>query len=142
MGSENSNGDNCLTVAAASSQLKMIMWLTHVYKPDINFQNASKQSALLLASYWGNVKMVQFLLTVPGIKIDSFGYGGVTALHQAAYDGHLQIVRVLVHAGADCNLLGNGMTAVASAVFNNKIKEICNLKLLQIENCHFLLHSA
>ena len=27
-------------------------------------------------------------------------------------------------------------------MFNNKIKEICNLKPLQNKNCHFLLHSV
>jgi ankyrin repeat protein len=144
LGSENSNGDNCLTVAAASNQLKIVMWLTHVYKPDINFQNAAKQSALAIAAYWGHSKMVQFLLTVPGIKIDHSGYFGVTALHQAAYYGHLNIVRVLVHAGADHKLIGDGKTPVCSAVFNNKIEIVqwfLRRKLVDLSNPN-LMHTA
>lgn len=124
IGSENTNGDNCLTIATASNQLKMIMWLIHVHKPDLNFQNTDMQSVLVIAAYWGHVKIVQYLLTQPGIKINHPGYGGVTALHQAAYHGHLRIIRLLVKVGADCNLLGNGMTPVCSAVFNNKIKVV------------------
>jgi ankyrin repeat protein len=70
----------------------------------------------------GNVEEVQRALEI-GIEVDELGAKGHTALMAAAYYGHRAVVKILLAAGADPNLLSDddglgraGMTALMLAV--------------------------
>jgi ankyrin repeat protein len=73
-----------------------------------------------------------------GIEIDELGAGGYTALMAAAYYGHKSVVKTLLEAGANPNLLsdddglGTGMTALmltAGSFFANNRQSIAKLLL-------------
>jgi ankyrin repeat protein len=73
-----------------------------------------------------------------GIEIDELGAGGHTALMAAAYYGHRSVVKMLLEAGANPNLLsdddglGSGMTALmltAGSFFANNRQSIAKLLL-------------
>jgi ankyrin repeat protein len=73
-----------------------------------------------------------------GVEIDELGAGGHTALMAAAYYGHKSVVKTLLEAGANPNLLsdddrlGNGMTALmltAGSFFANNRQSIAKLLL-------------
>jgi ankyrin repeat protein len=73
-----------------------------------------------------------------GIEIDELGAGGHTALMAAAYYGHKSVVKLLLEAGANPNLLsdddglGAGMTALmltAGSFFANNRQSIAKLLL-------------
>lgn len=62
-------------------------------------------SALMWAAYHGQIHTVSALLRVADglLEVDWAGMWGETALMLAAGQGHLEIVRLLVSAGADVN---------------------------------------
>jgi len=73
-------------------------------------------NALSSAAYQGNLDLVALLLSQPRIKVDAPDVDGYTALMWAADHGSLDIVNLLVKAGANPGLKNNrGETAVALA---------------------------
>jgi len=60
-----------------------------------------KDSALTLASYKGNLEMVQYLLKA-GAQINNPGRQEElhTALMEASIDGHVEVAKLLFEAGA------------------------------------------
>lgn len=73
-------------------------------------------NALSSAAYRGNCGVVALLLAQPGIKADAPDADGSTALMWAAKHGDLDIVNLLVKAGANPSLKNNrGETAEALA---------------------------
>ncbi|XP_048581255.1 ankyrin repeat domain-containing protein 50 [Nematostella vectensis] len=62
----------------------------------------------------GDVTKVRFLLKYsPGIRINHASKHGLTALQQAAWDGHVDLVNFLLEQGADLSLVdSNGYTAL------------------------------
>jgi ankyrin repeat protein len=81
-------------------------------------------TALFLASYRGNIEVVEWLLKQPGIDLSlegvvrvPFEHGSYhmhqSPLHIASYKGHFSVVKALVTAGADVNgKTNNGVTAL------------------------------
>ncbi len=66
---------------------------------DVNGQDASHQSALHRAAEFGNLRLLEFLIT-EGADIDAISDYG-TALHFARRGGHTPLVESLIRAGAD-----------------------------------------
>lgn len=76
-------------------------------------------TALTVASYKGDLKLVEFLLAQPGIKLDEIDHDGRTALIWAAENGYFEIVKRLIAAGADLAIKNvNGETALVVAEKN------------------------
>jgi ankyrin repeat protein len=94
--------------------------LQSTHKRRIRQQNRPVEKFIEMATE-GNIAEVKRAIEI-GIEIDELGAKGHTALMVAAYYGHQSIVKVLLAAGADPNLLsddhglGSGMTALMLAV--------------------------
>jgi ankyrin repeat protein len=85
----------------------------------------------------GNTEEVAHAIEI-GVELDELGAGGHTALMAAAYYGHKSVVKTLLEAGANPNLLsdddglGAGMTALmltAGSFFANNRQSIAKLLL-------------
>jgi ankyrin repeat protein len=67
---------------------------------DLNAKN-DYGTALFCAVWRDNRELVAFLVSQPGIKIDEFGIGDSTALMEAVRKGSLEMVQILLNAGAN-----------------------------------------
>ena len=89
---------------------------------DINIQDQWGNTALIWASYWGHLEIVQ-LLVEKGADVDIQDNWGNTALIIASYWGHLEVVIYLVEKGAKIDIQNkDGWTALDLA----KTQEIKN----------------
>jgi ankyrin repeat protein len=71
-----------------------------------------RYTPIISAASRGNRHVVAMLLANPGIKVDAQDEDGNTAMMSAARNGSLDIVELLLKAGADPNLKNNrGKTA-------------------------------
>ena len=70
---------------------------------NINAKDAYLNTPLTEASLRGHLKTVQFLLGFRPLEIDIDAQNNEdrTALHKAAYNGHSEIIKALLAAGAD-----------------------------------------
>ena len=77
---------------------------------------------LMFAAMNGNVEAVQILINV-GCNLDKQDtISGWTALLQATYHGHTEVVLQLLHAGADVNIEAhNGCNAIDIALLIGEI---------------------
>jgi ankyrin repeat protein len=93
--------------------------LQSAYKRRMRAQNRPVEKSIVMASE-GNVAEVNRAIEL-GVAIDELGAQGHTALMAAAYYGHKSIVKILLEAGANPNLLsdddglGDRMTALMFA---------------------------
>lgn len=79
------------------------------YKADVNEKIewyggkfCPEQSLLSIASQYGHDNIVNYLIS-KGAKIEDQDEYGSTPLHYAARSGHLDVVKILINAGADVN---------------------------------------
>lgn len=104
---------------------------------DINYQDEQGYTALMYASSMPQrSKFVKILLQnraqadIQRINVSDSSFGGQTALMLAAIAGYIDIVKMLIDAGADLNLQNkNGRTALLSAA----LKGNTNIVRLLIE---------
>ena len=104
------------SVGSGNESLAMVTVLIEagadVNSPDPEYGD----TALFWASYKGNKDLVKLLLAQPGIKLDVINIDGATALMGAAEKGHLEIVEMLLKAGANISITNKrGETATALA---------------------------
>jgi len=71
----------------------------------IDFQDKLKATALFYASKKGYSDIAK-LLIVGGAKLDMVNIDGETPLHSASYYGHIEVVKQLIGAKANVNLMG------------------------------------
>ena len=69
--------------------------------------NFSGNSALEIAAQYGREEVVLHLLSDANVNANEADRRGVTALHKAAQEGHIQVIRHLKHFGADPNVKDN-----------------------------------
>ncbi|XXG99472.1 hypothetical protein Hte_005811 [Hypoxylon texense] len=112
-------GDNAhcsgsaIQAAASASNMAILDWLLD-YGADINTCAAKSGfrhygTPLAIAAEAGNMEMVRRLLEVPGVIIDHVGKSSYSspAIFEAAKNGHVEVVKCLLGAGADPNALGS-----------------------------------
>jgi len=81
---------------------------------DINAKGGSlKSSALLSATLYDQVKVVEFLIQ-NGADVNAKGEDGGTALHAAAFLGQYTVTKLLIQNGADVNARNNDGETVIS----------------------------
>ena len=76
---------------------------------------ASGDTALLVASYAGDLPMVDAILAAPGVAVDTANRFGVTPLNAAADQGFDRVVLRLLARGADANAASRGGTTPLQA---------------------------
>ena len=69
----------------------------------VNLKDPDGNTPLILASWHGDTKMVQFLINTKDIDLDMPNHHGTTALMLASVNGQTQIVKLLMDYGADVN---------------------------------------
>ena len=90
-------GNMPLAVAAMSGDLPVVRALV-AHGAEIN---PAGPSPLMWAASRGNIRVVEFLLSDGGSKIDATDATGQTALMWAARNGHEAVVQLLLNSGAD-----------------------------------------
>jgi hypothetical protein len=96
----NHGADISLTLAAATNRIDDIAQLL------VNADPTCRQDALSLAAQFGHHKVVALLLNA-GVDPNQYNLGShshTTPLHQAAWKGHLEVVRILVENGAKLDM--------------------------------------
>jgi ankyrin repeat protein len=73
---------------------------------------------IIVASYYGNIQMVQ-LLVQHGADVNALGGDYGSALQAASYDGHIDIVQLLIEHGADVNAQGGHFGSALQAASHN-----------------------
>lgn len=85
----------------------------------MSVKNNSGDTPVHLAALKGQLKMLRFLQK-KGADLAEKGWGGCTALHDAAAEGHTDVVRLILKINSDkkfIDLADNGeMTALGSSV--------------------------
>ena len=77
---------------------------------DLDTETKAGYTPLHVASHFGSVNMVRFLLDQPEeqrVRVDVQNELGYTPLHQAAQQGHSQIVNLLLEKNASPNFVSN-----------------------------------
>ncbi|CAL1159651.1 unnamed protein product [Cladocopium goreaui] len=120
------------------------------YKADVNRENnlECRAAPLHIATFMGSDCMVRTLAAARA-QVDKTTTRGHTALHYAAWGGHVDVARALLEAGADKHLsVGNprrGINAIFMAVIQDQ-EDVLQL-LFQGDQrganfCNLLLHVA
>ena len=93
-----SNGDTPLIIASKKGYVEIARLL--LAKPTIEVNRANsedKDTALTMASFWGNSEIVLLLLQHPDTDSTHSDTYGRTALHEAAQRDHLTVVQLLLN---------------------------------------------
>ena len=101
--SVDSFGSTALQVAALSGQPDIVKLLLTVESVDLNLANYDGWTPLRSAT-WACQREITAMLIEAGTDIDSHVEGGSSALFQAAEGGNVQMLQMLLDAGADVNL--------------------------------------
>ncbi len=94
-----SSGSSAMLRAAQNGHLDIVTSLLAAGS-NVNAGNCVQATPLYTASVNGHEQVVRKLLTVPGIKIDTFTHFGDNPLATSAREGKFRIVKILLEAGA------------------------------------------
>ncbi|ETN74269.1 ankyrin repeat protein, partial [Necator americanus] len=102
----NENGHCALMEAASAGHLNIVKLLVQsgAKAVFVNMNSEFKESPLTLAAYKGYTDVIEYLLSLDDYDRSTRDEELHTALMEAAMDGHLEVARVLIQAGAPVNL--------------------------------------
>ncbi|KAJ1351398.1 Ankyrin repeat domain-containing protein 17 [Parelaphostrongylus tenuis] len=102
----NENGHCALMEAASAGHLNIVKLLIQsgAKAVFVNMNSEFKESPLTLAAYKGYTDVIEYLLSLEDYDRSTRDEELHTALMEAAMDGHLEVARVLIQAGAPVNL--------------------------------------
>ena len=94
---------------------------------DINAQNESGKTALMLAAFAGKLNIIKELRS-NGASIDHKDKAGCSALHYAVDGGNLEAIQYFLMEGADINAKDNsGWTPLLRSASIGGVKEVAEL---------------
>lgn len=106
-------GDTPLVYAIKEKSRNVINYLLQVNDLNVNFENRSKENALMLAAFVGDVDLVKKLVNDKHATVQKDGW---SAIHYAATNGNLDIVKFLIDKKADVDAESpNGTTPLMMA---------------------------
>jgi ankyrin repeat protein len=108
-----------LLAAVSHGQIDIARYLVE-HGAQVN-STRNENSPLETAIYNKDLPMIQYLLTC-GAHVNALNSMGLTFLHQAALQDSLDIVKLLVNAGADCNMLNEFDELILDYIANEEIK--------------------
>ena len=112
---ENSSENNKLFDACEYNDIEKVKFLFEQKGANINEKNEYGMTALHLASRYGNLEIVKYLVE-KGANINEKNERGLTAFWFASRNSHLEIVKYLIEKGANINEKDeDGMTALLFA---------------------------
>ena len=113
-------GETPLTSAARANKGAVIRFLLGK-EADPNKENKGGYTPLCYASASGNLDAVKALLSSDVTEIDKMPKDGLAALHSAGQQGHVPVIKYLLHKGADVNLRsGEGFAPLYYAIKGRK----------------------
>lgn len=95
------------------------------------FGSTSQATNFITAASEGDMEEVQAFLDFGSIDLNQGDYDRRTALHLAAGEGHLEVVRMLCEAGADVNVEDRWKHRPLDDARNAKENSACIMKLLR-----------
>jgi ankyrin repeat protein len=121
---QSSDEVGALGSAAFNGQLQVVKYLVEEAGADKNRADSNGSTPLMFAANADQAKVVAYLLGRPGINIDA-QRGRLTALNIACYAGHLEVVKLLVAAGARLHPQGSDeVGALGSAACNGQLQVV------------------
>jgi ankyrin repeat protein len=92
-------GNNALHLAVQkSNNIEIIKYLVEQVKLNVNLKNVENQTALHLATYYGNKDVVEFLIA-SGAQVDVRDKNNALPLHIAAAYGHTSFLELFLSKG-------------------------------------------
>jgi ankyrin repeat protein len=101
------------TRATMDGNIRRMRWL-HFAGAKVNART-NLGNPLFLAASEGNLKGVRYLLD-QGAEVNAREVGGSSALIEAAYNGHVEVIKELLLRGADINVISQQGTALDVAL--------------------------
>lgn len=94
-------------LSAFIEKVKSLPLFQDIDYSDLNAVNCDGENLLHVAVLWRDIDMIRKLIAV-GININQPGDLGFTPLHEACSQGSMEMVKLLVEAGADVFALSEG----------------------------------
>ena len=92
-------GNNALHLAVQkSNNTELIKFLVEQVKLDVNARNLENQTALHLATYYGNMLVVEYLIE-NGAQVDARDKNNALPLHIASAYGHVSLLELFLSKG-------------------------------------------
>ena len=107
------------------------MRLLLVAGSDLNATQENGATPLILAAEGGHEEVVAVLLGREGIDLEDPGTGGGTALHVAAFNGNVEIVRRLLNHAAEIDAKDDSGATPLMIAFAQKHEEVVRLLVEQ-----------
>lgn len=138
-----SNQDPLLLTAAcmqSPSNTQIFEDLLNMGGVDVNLPNRTGWTALMIAAFHGQTRIVSLLLAIPGIELNAANYFGYTALMIAIYKSRNRIVNLLIKAGASVNFR-SGTSGMTSLMVAANGKDISSMHLLLSNGAELNTHN-
>ena len=133
-------GENALMVALRCGNRSVAECLLKITDDPTRITD-NEGSTLLHKAAWGNLpELANVLLLEHNMNIDFKDYAGHTALHVAAYQGNIRILKYLLEHGTNINAVDNeGKTPIFSGAYDGNLKTVkllceCGANLLLKDN--------
>ncbi len=131
-----SRGNSVLSLAITEKSIDVAKLLINSPSIDLERPNLAGETPLMMASYYGQLDVVKYLVEQRSVEINHPGW---SALHYAATNGHEVIVRFLLDKGAYVDPESpNGTTALMMAARGGHINIV---KLLLDRGADLSIHN-
>jgi len=129
---ENISGTTAFHRAAEFGSLEVLNVLLDHRREGLNLKNNHLLTPLHVSCLKNQIRIVEFLLQQPGIKVNAQDYWGRTPLHYASRNNNLKMVSLLVdHKSIDVDVKNKNNNAAEEATTDLSIKRTIRRKRSQ-----------